>query len=427
MPRSSETIGAIAAALAKAQAELTNPEKSLTATIRANDPRESDRTFRYAALSSGLDIVRKALGAHEIATVQTTAIDREAGLIRLTTTLAHSSGEWLSSEWPVCSVADTVSPKRMGAALTYARRYALFTLVGIAGEDDLDAPDLNSTVVNADGSQMDHVKAEASELPAIVATGPAMTTGRPKRGFARSATASLDPDQSAELRDRVIAELDGLRSADEASDWVRGRMPDKNKLTTADAQRVEISFLAKLAAIEEASSSGAPAETIPSSGAASPGPTVSDEAIPLVDYGSEAVEIPPAVPERPAGPSGEDVSAQTPEKPICSGRRLPARAIRLRDKEHCKFVARQACVVCGRTPAEAHHLRFAQPRALGRKVSDEFSVPVCRLHHRELHRYGDEVSWWAGVNVDPVPIALELWRRSRPSASHSSSLFPAPP
>ena len=105
MQRSSETIGAIAAALAKAQAELTNPEKSLTATIRASNPRDHDQTFRYAALSSGLDIVRKALGGHEIATVQTTAIDKETGLIRLTTTLAHSSGEWLSSEWPVCPIS----------------------------------------------------------------------------------------------------------------------------------------------------------------------------------------------------------------------------------------------------------------------------------------------------------------------------------
>ena len=140
MQRSSETIGAIAAALAKAQAELTNPEKSLTATIRASHPRDHDQTFRYAALSSGLDIVRKALGGQEIATVQTTAIDKEAGLIRLTTTLAHSSGEWLSSEWPVCAISETAAPQRMGAALTYARRYALFTLVGIAGEDDLDAP-----------------------------------------------------------------------------------------------------------------------------------------------------------------------------------------------------------------------------------------------------------------------------------------------
>jgi hypothetical protein len=121
MQRSSETIGAIAAALAEAQAELTNPEKSLIATLRASNPRDHDQTFRYAALSSGLDIVRKTLGGHEIATVQTTAIDSEAGLIRLTTTLAHSSGEWLSSEWPVCPIVETAAPRRMGAALTYAR------------------------------------------------------------------------------------------------------------------------------------------------------------------------------------------------------------------------------------------------------------------------------------------------------------------
>jgi len=149
MQRSSESIGAIAAALAKAQAELTNPEKSLVATIRSPFPREGDRTFRYASLSSGLEIVRKVLGKHEIATLQTTAIDNEAGLIRLTTVLAHSSGEWVSSDWPVCPVADTGAPHKMGAALTYSRRYSLFTLVGIAGEDDLDAPDLPSIQLNA--------------------------------------------------------------------------------------------------------------------------------------------------------------------------------------------------------------------------------------------------------------------------------------
>ena len=100
-------------------------------------------------------------------------------------------------------------------------------------------------------------------------------------------------------------------------------------------------------------------------------------------------------------------------KPNAGRRRVPAKAIRLRDKEPCKYVATQPCMICGRTPAEAHHIRFAQPRALGRKVSDEYTVPVCQLHHRELHRYGDEASWWAGVGVDPLPIALELWRRSR--------------
>ena len=142
MPRSSNSIAALAGALAKAQAELVNPEKSLTATISAGRGGGSDRSFRYAPLSSGLDIVRKTLGQHEIATVQTTAIDNAAGLVSLTTTLAHSSGEWIASDWPVCAVAETANPQRMGAALTYARRYALFTLVGIAGEDDLDAPDL---------------------------------------------------------------------------------------------------------------------------------------------------------------------------------------------------------------------------------------------------------------------------------------------
>ena len=141
---SSETIGAIATALAKAQSELTNPEKGLTATIPSPFPREADRIFRYASLASGLDIIRKSLGQHEIATVQTTSIDKESGQIRLTTMLAHTSGEWISSDWPVCLIGEV--PHRMGAALTYARRYALFALVGIAGEDDLDAPDLSGPI-----------------------------------------------------------------------------------------------------------------------------------------------------------------------------------------------------------------------------------------------------------------------------------------
>ena len=144
MQRSSETIGTIAGALAKAQAELTNPEKSLVATIRADGPGGVERSFRYAPLSSGLEIVRKTLSQHEIATVQTTAVDQSAGIVNLTTVLAHSSGEWIASDWPVCAISETATPHRMGAALTYARRYALFTLVGIAGEDDIDAPDLNA-------------------------------------------------------------------------------------------------------------------------------------------------------------------------------------------------------------------------------------------------------------------------------------------
>jgi hypothetical protein len=127
MPRCSDSVAALAAALAKAQAELVNPEKSLTATIRSGRPGEGARSFRYAPLASGLDIVRKTLGQHEIATLQTTAIDPTAGMVNLTTTLAHASGEWIASDWPVCPIAETANPQRMGAALTYARRYALFS------------------------------------------------------------------------------------------------------------------------------------------------------------------------------------------------------------------------------------------------------------------------------------------------------------
>jgi ERF superfamily len=134
MQRSSSSIAALASALAKAQIELTNPEKSLVGTIEPRRGQGGARQFRYAPLSSGLEIVRKTLGQHEIATVQTTAIDQAAGIVNLTTLLAHSSGEWIASDWPVCPVAETERPHRMGTALTYARRYALFTLVGIAGE-----------------------------------------------------------------------------------------------------------------------------------------------------------------------------------------------------------------------------------------------------------------------------------------------------
>src|SRR3954471_5905830 len=144
MHRSSQSIAAIASALAKAQIALVNPEKTMTATIRDDRRGQgAERSFRYAPLSSGLDLVRKALGQHEIAVVQTTALDESTRTVRLNTMLAHSSGEWIASDWPVCPLSDMNAPQRMGAALTYARRYGLFTMVGIAGEDDLEAPDVN--------------------------------------------------------------------------------------------------------------------------------------------------------------------------------------------------------------------------------------------------------------------------------------------
>src|SRR5437773_4695376 len=226
MHRSSESIGSIAAALAKAQAELTNPEKSLTATIHSSFPREADRTFRYASLASGLDIVRKSLGQHEIATIQTTAIDQPSGQIQLTTLFAHASGEWIASDWPVCAVSDMAAPHRMGAALTYARRYALFTLVGIAGEDDLDAPDLNCQPVAEAG-----VKARAT-LPSDRAASTA-PQGRPARGNSDAhGQLNLDPEASAEVRDRLLREILKLPSGEAAGEWARTVLAIKNTLTS---------------------------------------------------------------------------------------------------------------------------------------------------------------------------------------------------
>src|SRR2546428_2433956 len=199
MHRCSESIGTIAAALAKAQAELTNPEKSLVATIQSPFPREGDRSFRYAPLSSGLDIVRKGLGGYEIATIQTAAIDQDAGLLRLTTVLAHSSGEWISSEWPVCPIADMASAQRMGAALTYARRYALFTLVGIAGEDDLDAPDLNCRPQFGEATRAASIEASGSDKRRQ-AWGSSKILG----------PSILDPDASAAMRDQLVREVASL-------------------------------------------------------------------------------------------------------------------------------------------------------------------------------------------------------------------------
>lgn len=411
MLRSSPSIAALAGALARAQTEIENPEKLLTATIPARDSREGDRTFRYAPLASGLDIVRKALGRHEIATVQLTGIDKDAGLIRLTTVLAHSSGEWLSSDWPVCGVGETASPKRMGAALTYARRYALFTLVGIAGEDDLDAPDLRVATPRAaqrGGAIALEQAARNGEtalddgawrLEPVAPEEPLSGNGAARRWRLAPAPRSvLAPDQSAQARDRLLDELDGLHSADEAGEWARKIMPAKNRLQTPDATALEAAFQEKLATF---------------------GPETAAEWV-AKSAGEATGGAPQSNLRSPTAPGGAgEASTETAIPPNPPRRQVAPKTIRLRDKDHRKFVAQQACVVCGRSPAEGHHLRFMQPRALGRKVSDEFIVPVCRLHHRALHRHSDEQAWWRDLNIDPVAIALALWRktRSRPAGA----------
>src|SRR5262245_11096604 len=209
MQRSSETIGTIAAALAKAQAQLVNPEKSLIGTIRSEQASGSERSFRYAPLSSGLDIVRKTLSQHEIATVQTTSIDKIDGIVRLSTVLAHASGEWIASDWPVCPITETATPHRMGAALTYARRYALFTLVGIAGEDDLDAPDLLSPTApetktdSPAGNKKDRLNGGQGQ--SVQGSG-----GHREKASSTLSRPALGPKASAALREKLTAELESV-------------------------------------------------------------------------------------------------------------------------------------------------------------------------------------------------------------------------
>ncbi len=336
MHRSSETIGAIAAALAKAQGELSNPEKLLTATIRSPFPREGDRIFRYASLASGLEIVRKSLGQHEIATVQTTAIDQASGQIQLTTLLAHSSGEWISSDWPVCAVSETTAPHRMGAALTYARRYALFALVGIAGEDDLDAPD-----VLVEPSPGNAVSAAASRQSPPAGHKPSNGSVH-KPGQVKP---TLSSEASATVRDGLFAEIKALTNDEELALWAHRRLSTKNTLSAEDARAVEVAYQAALA-------------------------------------------------------------SSTPEvRPFF-------KTITRRNKAHLRFVAAQPCLVCQRSPCDAHHLKFAEPRALGRKVSDEFTVPLCRAHHRQLHQGGNEAAWWADLRIAPLEAAKNFWEET---------------
>jgi ERF superfamily len=388
MPRSSESVAALAAALAKAQAELVNPEKSLTATLRTGRAGEGERSFRYAPLSSGLDIVRKTLGQHEIATVQTTAIDTVSGMVSLTTMLAHASGEWIASDWPVCPVAETANPQRMGAALTYARRYALFTLVGIAGEDDLDAPDLCAPPPAAAASgTMGPTPARVSKPPEL-AGGPQLSPRRHGNGASRGgmqgkSAAVLDADQSAKLREKLLIEVGGITSADLAATWARQALTAKNSLTARDATLVEEAFerrLSELLSSVDRSSNDRP--------------SVGQFAGLQEAVATESTEAAPA--------PGIDKSVLTVAAPR-----------RYRNKEHLRFVAQQPCLICGRKPSDPHHLRHLQPRALGRKASDEFAVPLCRTHHRAVHRAGNEPAWWKTTGINPLPAARELWRRTR--------------
>jgi hypothetical protein len=179
------------------------------------------------------------------------------------------------------------------------------------------------------------------------------------------------------LRDQSIAQLKGLNSPDEAANWAHRILASKNSLVLGDAEQVELAFQLKLSAF-------------------------------MTDQ--PTVAGPPKT--RRKRRRGLD-RATGVNKTVLA---LPVPR-RIRDREHVKSVAQQPCLVCGRRPADAHHLRFAQSPALGRKVSDEFTVPLCRGHHGEIHRCGDEAAWWGKTGIDAAAAARMLWLKTHPLPS----------
>jgi hypothetical protein len=406
MHRSSESVAAIATALAKAQTELSNPEKAMVGTVY-NSRSDSSQSFRYASLSSGLDIVRKVLGGQQIAIAQTTEIDRPGGAVNLTTVLLHSSGEWIASNWPVCALSEISQPRRMGAALTYARRYALFTMVGIAGEDDLDAPPDVTSDIQGQRSVEAGFAPNPGAAPAPVRL---IQTGNPGVPPVRE---KLSADDSTAIRAQLILEIETLPEGDLQSRAI-AILKAKNRLSADDAKLVEDAFAARMGCVDAAQ------EILTTDGPTfvQAGPTA-----------PQPLAAPPIAIKRPRGRSRKVVAdAQPPAalaaslKPTVDDNPLASAHLRAdvppvkiqkselaiseprrhRDRDHLKFVASQPCLVCGRSPADAHHLRFTQPRALGRKVSDEFTVPLCRTHHRDNHSSGDEIAWWERRAIDPI-------------------------
>jgi len=377
MHRSSESIATLAQALAKAQIALVNPEKTMTATIPAGRGGNgggggsgpgagAERSFRYAPLSSGLEIVRKTLGQHEIAVLQTTSLDEGNRMVRLNTVLAHASGEWIASDWPVCPISEVSSPQRMEAALTYARRYGLFTIVGIAGEDDLDAPDLHDGPSGPTGGRTvtngGHADASAQHSGSQYSESLSSTlvpTGRPTNGtrtIARPAAINFQQrrlltEGSSRRADELIAELAALTNPEEATAWAQRVLPEKNRLQVEDAGRLEEAFSQRMVDLDQLNVPGGLAvpdvEVVPAlQPAPSPQPAESISAAPPPEGsakpGAKATAgLPPSANAKP-------VHQEPPERPQTVSRRLPVSPLsltkitRCRDAEHLRFVASQA-------------------------------------------------------------------------------------
>jgi hypothetical protein len=421
MHRSSESVAAIATALAKAQIELSNPEKAMVGTVY-NTRSDSPQSFRYASLSSGLDIVRKALGGHQIAIAQTTDIDRANRTVNLTTLLLHTSGEWISSDWPVCQLSETSAPRRMGAALTYARRYALFTMVGIAGEDDLDAPP-DTTNPAAGHKSADTGRAPDPGILLAPVHAKQFPTGSAPTSLVRG---KLSTHESAVAGAQLIQEIETL-----PEDGLQSRaiaiLKAKNCLSADDAKKVEDAFLVRMALLGAAPEAQTTDESasVPPNPAPPQSPSTNPETVKVRRPRGCPRKIKSAIEQTaPLPVPSKTISDDNPPTPtLVEADGIPGKIQkseltigeprRHRDKDHLKFVASQPCLVCGRSPADAHHLRFTQPRAMGRKVSDEFAVPLCRAHHRENHHFGDERAWWSKISIDPIEISRKLWAMSR--------------
>jgi len=205
----------------------------------------------------------------------------------------------------------------------------------------------------------------------------------------------LPTAESKDVRDQLLTEVAALGSAEQAASWAQLTLPMKNTLVAGDAQLVEQAFRSRMAALESAA-----LET-----EAASGPTAVTTG-PLGALGAPLGRRKKRVQSTRSEPAGIEKSALAIPEPR-----------RLRDKAHVRFVSQQPCLACGRRPADAHHLRFAQSPALGRKVSDEFTVPLCRVHHRELHRCGDEAEWWSRSGIDPLAIASAMWAQTHPPRS----------
>jgi hypothetical protein len=197
----------------------------------------------------------------------------------------------------------------------------------------------------------------------------------------------LDADQSATLRDRLLAEIGNISSIELGASWARVALGAKNSLTAGDAKVVEDAFEHWLLLL------GPSSETT----------TSSDKD----GSGSEAAVI-----GTPQAPRSEPADAHLGQGIDKSALALPAPR-RYRDRDHLRHVAKQPCLICGRKPSDPHHLRYVQPRALGRKASDEFVVPLCRIHHRLVHRVGNEAAWWQDAGIDPIAVARKLWGETR--------------